>query len=91
MGARMGRYETPSGCYFQPENYLKSCLFVTFYISCNYKWYVQSRCAQHTRVKVVHSIKKLVVGLSYPMPLLYSAKAALSYIAAGACSSVVYI
>ena len=40
--------------------------------------------AQHTYVKAVHSIKKLVVD---PMPLCYSAKAALSYIAAGSRSS----
>ena len=42
--------------------------------------------AQHACVKAVHSIK-IVVGLSYPMPLCYSVKAALSYIAAGSCDS----
>ena len=46
--------------------------------------------AQHACVKAVNSIKKLVEGLSYPMPLCYSVKTALSYIAAGSCGSVVY-
>ena len=36
--------------------------------------------AQHARVKAVHSIKKLAVGLSYPLPLLLIlVKAALTY------------
>ena len=41
--------------------------------------------------EAVHSIKKIVVGLSYPMPLCFLVKAALAYIAAGSCGSVVYI
>ena len=41
--------------------------------------------------EAVHSIKKIVAGLSYPMPLCFLVKAALAYIAAGSCGSVVYI
>ena len=37
--------------------------------------------------KLCTALKKLVVGISYPMPLCYSVKAALSYIAAGPCDS----
>ena len=45
--------------------------------------YMCKCCAQHN--------KKLVVGLSYPMRLCSPVKAALSFIAAGSCSSVVYM
>ena len=82
MGARMGRYETPLGYYFNQESAgveLKSCLFFTYHTTMNVMICAKAG-AQHTCVKAVHSIKKLVVGLSYPMPLCYSAKAALSYI-----------
>ena len=37
--------------------------------------------------EAVHSIKKMVAGLSYPMPLCFLVKAALAYIAAGSCGS----
>ena len=81
MGARIGHYETPLGCYFQAESQ-------QVHISCNCECYDCAKAgARHTCVKAVHSIKQLVVGLSYPMPLRYSAKAALSYIAAGSRSS----
>ena len=37
--------------------------------------------------EAVHSMKKIVAGLSYPMPLCFLVKAALAYIAAGSCNS----
>ena len=55
----------------------------------NYECYVQKQV--HSMCKSCAQHKKIVVGLSYPMPLCYSVKAALSYIAAGSCDSVVYI
>ena len=50
----------------------------------------KSRCTA-CMCEAVHSIKKIVAGLSYPMPLCCLVKAALAYIAAGPCGSVVYI
>ena len=82
-------------CYFQPEvsrcskHDLKSILFVCFHIPMNAM--CKSRCTACTCKSRCTALKKLVVGISYPMPLRYSVKAALSYIAAGSCDSVVYI
>ena len=49
----------------------------------------KSRCV--VQCGAVHSIKKIVEGLTYPMPLCFLVTAALSYTAAGSCGSVVYI
>ena len=46
----------------------------------------KSRCTA-CMYEAVYSIKKIVAGLSYPMPLCFLVKAALCYIAAGSCSS----
>ena len=91
MGARMGCYETPLGYYFNQKSAgVETKIMFVFHVSYYYECYdlCKSRCTAYMCKSCAQHKKNLWWALySYPMPLCYSAKAALSYIAAGTRSS----